>query len=406
MKHSETYLAQEGYKAYGEFTDNKNFRGEEMPSWEKLPEKIQGAWKHTVGKIYLLCSRSHYTHPLDMAEAAYNAYREAATEFANSSMAKFSDYFMVLPPAWKDTPLHVRDLWVKTALAVIAPLPPSAFRKAPPTITELEEILAGPPCTIRKHEDGTITTLLSPPAITEETQQKWKEKEVEYEGDYAKYADWEKALGKVAYMANLETYLARTGFVGRDIWESLPPDIRCDWVETARAVASVAGSPLPVRASKEDNVLPTKFAVRTYGHGGPGGSNLQPEMHLVPSDIQVLPRDPPGEKLTFIPPPMKIGPGVGNPRGVEMLELHTEEEKAAYAKGEEQGTALVAGLVGMATRAQQPYSFDDYGRCPLCGSKEHPRNSAGDKDFAFFVHTDDCMFKIAKDMVAGGMHFP
>lgn len=40
--------AARAYRAYGQFTDNKNFMGNEMPRWEDLPEKIRGAWHATV----------------------------------------------------------------------------------------------------------------------------------------------------------------------------------------------------------------------------------------------------------------------------------------------------------------------------------------------------------------------
>lgn len=32
------------YAAYGEAVDHRNFRGEPMPSWHELPEKIRLAW--------------------------------------------------------------------------------------------------------------------------------------------------------------------------------------------------------------------------------------------------------------------------------------------------------------------------------------------------------------------------
>lgn len=37
-------LAQIAYRAYGETTDFKNFRGEPMPEWENLGDRIQSAW--------------------------------------------------------------------------------------------------------------------------------------------------------------------------------------------------------------------------------------------------------------------------------------------------------------------------------------------------------------------------
>lgn len=37
-------IALKAYQAYGKVTDFKNFRGEPMPLFEELPEKIQLAW--------------------------------------------------------------------------------------------------------------------------------------------------------------------------------------------------------------------------------------------------------------------------------------------------------------------------------------------------------------------------
>lgn len=37
-------LAQAGYEAYAANTGNKNFRGEEMPAFNDLPEAIINAW--------------------------------------------------------------------------------------------------------------------------------------------------------------------------------------------------------------------------------------------------------------------------------------------------------------------------------------------------------------------------
>jgi hypothetical protein len=37
-------IAKKAYAAYGVSTGNKNFRGEEMPTWDALPEAIRNAW--------------------------------------------------------------------------------------------------------------------------------------------------------------------------------------------------------------------------------------------------------------------------------------------------------------------------------------------------------------------------
>jgi hypothetical protein len=39
------------YRAYGEVTDFKNFRGDPMPEFEDLPEKIQSAWREAARAI-------------------------------------------------------------------------------------------------------------------------------------------------------------------------------------------------------------------------------------------------------------------------------------------------------------------------------------------------------------------
>lgn len=42
-EHAEA-LALIAYRAYGQTTDFKNFRGEPMPEWHGLGERIQSAW--------------------------------------------------------------------------------------------------------------------------------------------------------------------------------------------------------------------------------------------------------------------------------------------------------------------------------------------------------------------------
>ena len=43
-------VAMLAYEAYAQTTDNKNFRGEEMPKFGELPGKIQEAWIAAVRK--------------------------------------------------------------------------------------------------------------------------------------------------------------------------------------------------------------------------------------------------------------------------------------------------------------------------------------------------------------------
>ena len=48
-------VAKSAYLAYAAVTDNKNFRGEEMPKYEDLPDRIKDAWNaavRQVGSIY------------------------------------------------------------------------------------------------------------------------------------------------------------------------------------------------------------------------------------------------------------------------------------------------------------------------------------------------------------------
>jgi hypothetical protein len=46
-------VAKDGYKAYGEVVDYKNYAGNPMPAWEELPEKIQEAWIAASKKAFL-----------------------------------------------------------------------------------------------------------------------------------------------------------------------------------------------------------------------------------------------------------------------------------------------------------------------------------------------------------------
>ena len=39
-----SHLAEAAYRAYGQTTDFKNFRGDPMPAWPDLPEAIRAAW--------------------------------------------------------------------------------------------------------------------------------------------------------------------------------------------------------------------------------------------------------------------------------------------------------------------------------------------------------------------------
>ena len=43
-------IARAAYDAYGNVTDHKNYRGDPMPEWDNLPEKIQQAWRAAVAR--------------------------------------------------------------------------------------------------------------------------------------------------------------------------------------------------------------------------------------------------------------------------------------------------------------------------------------------------------------------
>ena len=45
------YLANMAYLAYGQVTDHKNFRGEPMPDFDDLPDKIRSAWVNAVKAV-------------------------------------------------------------------------------------------------------------------------------------------------------------------------------------------------------------------------------------------------------------------------------------------------------------------------------------------------------------------
>lgn len=55
-------LARRTYKAYGESTGNKNFRGEEMPEFDALPDSIKAAWKAACREVWNLFWKEN--HPI------------------------------------------------------------------------------------------------------------------------------------------------------------------------------------------------------------------------------------------------------------------------------------------------------------------------------------------------------
>lgn len=47
------YFAKVAYHAYGAVTDFKNFRGDPMPAFEDLTDKIQEAWEAAALKVIM-----------------------------------------------------------------------------------------------------------------------------------------------------------------------------------------------------------------------------------------------------------------------------------------------------------------------------------------------------------------
>lgn len=45
-------LGQIAYEAYGQVTEFKNFRGDPMPEWPDLPDKIREAWEAAAEAIW------------------------------------------------------------------------------------------------------------------------------------------------------------------------------------------------------------------------------------------------------------------------------------------------------------------------------------------------------------------
>lgn len=46
------HLGKIGYEAYAKFTGGKTFDGRDMPAWDDLGEKIQGAWTIAADAIW------------------------------------------------------------------------------------------------------------------------------------------------------------------------------------------------------------------------------------------------------------------------------------------------------------------------------------------------------------------
>jgi hypothetical protein len=44
-------LARIAYEAYAESSSNKNFRGDPMPQWERLPPQIRKHWRASADRI-------------------------------------------------------------------------------------------------------------------------------------------------------------------------------------------------------------------------------------------------------------------------------------------------------------------------------------------------------------------
>jgi len=51
-------VAEAAYVAYSAATDNKNFRGEEMPPFDRLPPEIQKAWIAAARRAFKLIAKA------------------------------------------------------------------------------------------------------------------------------------------------------------------------------------------------------------------------------------------------------------------------------------------------------------------------------------------------------------
>lgn len=49
------------YTAYGKVTGFKNFRGEDMPAFDDLPDQIRQAWERAAGTIWDLATTGRAT---------------------------------------------------------------------------------------------------------------------------------------------------------------------------------------------------------------------------------------------------------------------------------------------------------------------------------------------------------
>lgn len=59
------------YRAYAAVTDNKNFRGEEMPTFDALPEKIRDAWREATAYAFLAGYAEGYGDGSAQRQAGY-----------------------------------------------------------------------------------------------------------------------------------------------------------------------------------------------------------------------------------------------------------------------------------------------------------------------------------------------
>ncbi len=69
------------YDAYGDFVEWKNFRGDPMPQWGQLPEKIQGTWRAACAAISHPIGSPSYTKQLEVQLAGCGV---AATGWSSS----------------------------------------------------------------------------------------------------------------------------------------------------------------------------------------------------------------------------------------------------------------------------------------------------------------------------------
>lgn len=102
-------LAKIAYRAYGETTDFKNFRGDPMPEWDDLGDKIQAAW---LAASSAAAGARPATSAEDVAQRFHEAYERLAPEHGYETRKASAK-------PWSEVPEQNRGLMVATVQALI-----------------------------------------------------------------------------------------------------------------------------------------------------------------------------------------------------------------------------------------------------------------------------------------------